>query len=51
MLCDSARVRKSKDKPHVERGIQYLRERFFKGGSFRSLEDCRTQAERSHWAG
>ena len=45
-LCDPARVRKPKDKPHVERGIQYLRERFFKGGSFRSLEDCREQAER-----
>ena len=44
-LCDPARVRKPKDKPHVERGIQYLRERFFKGGSFRSLEDCREQAE------
>jgi transposase len=45
-LCDPARVRKPKDKPHVERGIQYLRERFFKGGSFRSLDDCREQAER-----
>lgn len=45
-LCDPARVRRPKDKPHVERGIQYLRERFFKGGSFRSLGDCREQAER-----
>lgn len=45
-LCDPARVRKPRDKPHVERGIQYLRERFFKGGSFRDLEDCREQAER-----
>jgi len=45
-LCDPARVRKPRDKPHVERGIQYLRERFFKGGSFRSLDDCREQAER-----
>jgi transposase len=45
-LCDPARVRRPKDKPHVERGIQYLRERFFKGGSFRSLDDCREQAER-----
>ncbi len=33
-------------KPHVERGVQYLRERFFKGGSFRDLEDCREQPER-----
>lgn len=45
-FCDPARVRKPKDKPHVERGIQYVRERFFKGGHFRDLEDCREQAER-----
>jgi len=36
----------ARSKPHVERGIQYLRERFFKGGSFRFLDDCREQAER-----
>lgn len=30
----------------MERNIQYVRERFFKGGSFRNLEDCREQAER-----
>ena len=46
-LIDAARVRRPKDKPHVERSIQYVRERFFKGGSFRDLEDCRQQAE--HW--
>jgi transposase len=45
-LADPARVRHPKDKPHVERGIQYTRERFFKGGSFRDLEDVRLQAER-----
>ena len=45
-FCDPARVRKPKDKPHVERAIQYVRERFFKGGSFRDLDDCRRQAER-----
>lgn len=45
-FIDAARVRKPRDKPHVERGIQYLRERFFKGGSFRSLDDCREQAVR-----
>lgn len=39
-------MRKPKDKPHVERSIQYVRERFFKGASFRDLEDCRQQAER-----
>lgn len=38
-------MRKPKDKPHVERGVQYVRERFFKGGHFRDLEDCREQAE------
>jgi len=27
--------------------VRYVRERFFKGGSFRDLEDCRQQAE--HW--
>ena len=46
-FIDAARVRKPKDKPHVERSIQYVRERFFKGGSFRDLDDCRGQAE--HW--
>ena len=45
-FIDPARVRRPKDKPHVERGVQYVRERFFKGGSFRDLEDCREQAER-----
>ena len=43
-FIDAARVRKPKDKPHVERSVQYVRERFFKGGSFRDLEDCREQA-------
>ncbi len=45
-IADPARVRRPQDKPHVERNIQYVRERFFKGGSFRNLEDCREQAER-----
>ena len=44
-LADPARVRSPKDKPHVERHIQYVRERFFKGGSFRDLADCREQAK------
>ncbi len=39
-------MRKLKDKPHAERSIRYVRERFFKGGSFRDLQDCRRQAER-----
>ncbi len=45
-LCDPARVRRPQDKPHVEREVRYLRERFFKGGAFRDLADCREQAER-----
>ena len=46
-LIDPARVRHPKDKPHVERNVQYVRERFFKGGDFRDLADLRDQAE--HW--
>jgi transposase len=45
-LLDPARVRHPQDKPHVERGIQYARERFWKGGSFADLADARQQAER-----
>ena len=45
-LADPARVRRPQDKPHVERSVLYARERFFKGGSFSGLEDCRQQAER-----
>lgn len=45
-LIDPARVRKPRDKPHVERAVQYVRERFFKGGQFRDLADCREQAAR-----
>ncbi len=33
-------------KPHVERGVQYARGRFWKGGTFRDLVDARQQAER-----
>ena len=39
-------MRHPKDKPKVERGIQYVRERFFKGGDFRDLADLRDQAVR-----
>lgn len=45
-LLDPARVRHPKDKPHVERGVQYARERFWKGGAFRDLADARQQAAR-----
>jgi transposase len=46
-LVDPARVRRPQDKPHVERSIRYVRERFWKGGTFRDLADAREQAE--HW--
>lgn len=45
-LIDPARVRHPKDKPHTERSMQYIRERFWKGGAFLDLADCRTQARR-----
>ena len=46
LLLDPARVRSPRDKPHVERGIRYARERFWKGGTFVDLADGRRQAER-----
>jgi transposase len=48
-LADPARVRHPKDKPHVERHIQYVRGRFFRGSNFRDLEDCREQGLK--WCG
>ena len=44
-LLDPARVRHPKDKPHVERTIRYVRERFWKGGHFTDLVDARRQAQ------
>ena len=46
-IVDPTRVRHPQDKPKVESGIRYARERFFKGGSFRDLADLRIQAR--HW--
>ena len=46
-IVDPTRVRHPQDKPKVESGIRYVRERFFKGGSFRDLADLRIQAR--HW--
>lgn len=43
-FVDPARVRRPRDKPHVERGVPYARERFFKGGNFLGLLDMRDQA-------
>ena len=45
-ITDPARVRHPRDKPKVERGIQYVRERFFKGGDFRDLAHLRSEAAR-----
>ena len=46
VIADAARVRHPKDKPKVERGVPYVRERFFKGGDFEDLSDVREQAQR-----
>jgi transposase len=46
LLLDPARVRHPRDKPHVERGVPYARERFWKGGHFADLADARQQAAR-----
>ena len=45
-IADPARVRHPKDKPKVERSVPYVRERFFKGGSFSSFSHLREEAER-----
>ena len=45
-IADPARRGHPKDKPKVERGIPYARERFFKGGQFHGLSDMRAQAHR-----
>ena len=45
-ITDPARVRHPRDKPHVERDVQYVRERFFKGGEFRDLAHLRDEAAR-----
>jgi transposase len=45
-LIDPARVASPQDKPQVERHIQYVRERLWKGGTFADLADVRRQAER-----
>ena len=45
-IVDPARVRHPTDKPKVERGVQYVRERLFKGGDFDGLPQLRTKAQR-----
>ena len=39
-IADAARVRRPKDKPKVERGVQYVRERFFKRRRFQRAGPC-----------
>jgi len=46
LLLDPARVRHPRDKPHVENGVRYARERWWKGGHFVDLADARQQAAR-----
>ena len=41
-ITDPARVRHPRDKPRVERGVQYVRERFFKGSDFKDLGPVHT---------
>jgi transposase len=43
-IADPTRPGHPKDKPKVERGIPYARERLFKGGEFHDLLDLRRQA-------
>ncbi len=45
-VADTARVRHPRDKPKVENGVRFVRERFFKGGQFHDLSDLRSQAIR-----
>jgi hypothetical protein len=42
---DAARVRSPKDKPKVERAVQYVRGNFFAGERFAGLADAQAQAE------
>uniref|UniRef100_UPI003F9B1FBF IS21 family transposase n=1 Tax=Mycobacterium sp. TaxID=1785 RepID=UPI003F9B1FBF len=46
---DPTRIRSPKDKPRVERMVQYVRGNFFAGEDFRDLGDCRARAE--YWCG
>ena len=43
-FIDPARVRHPRDKPKVERGVPYARERFFKGADFDGLAHLRAEA-------
>jgi transposase len=44
-VTDAARVRSPKDKPRVERAVQYVRGNFFAGEHFTGLADAQARAE------
>jgi transposase len=44
-VTDAARVRSPKDKPRVERAVQYVRGNFFAGEHFAGLADAQARAE------
>jgi transposase len=44
-VTDAARVRSPKDKPKVERAVQYVRGNFFAGEHFAGLSDAQARAE------
>ncbi|GAA2350137.1 IS21 family transposase [Dactylosporangium salmoneum] len=46
VLIDPARRAKPKDKPHVERQVPYVRDSFWRGRDFTSLQQMRAQALR-----
>lgn len=46
LLVDPARARKPKDKPRVERPMQYVRDSFWRGREFASLEQMQNDAVR-----
>lgn len=43
-VIDPARVRRPRDKPRVEKCVQYVRSSFFAGEEFIDLADCQTRA-------
>lgn len=48
IFVDPARVRSPKDKPRVENQVSYVRESWWDGETFTSLDDARRSAE--HWS-
>jgi hypothetical protein len=45
IFVDPARIRAPKDKPRVENQVPYVRESWFDGETFRSLQEARSSAE------